>query len=124
MPGRTGWRATGADTLAGGPGADVFVFLSAADSTFGPAGRDRIVDFDPRQDRMGLAALDADAGRAGNQGFAFIGQAPFSGRAGQLHYEFRSDGTHVSGDLDGDRRPDFAIQLGGRITLGADDFLL
>jgi serralysin len=115
---------TGTDDLCGGTGADRFVFN---DGEFGGMSRstaDYIADFHRSEgDKIDLALVDAKAG-AGDDAFAFIGTADFSGTAGQLRY-FHSDGdTFVAGDVNGDGAADFIIFLAGSQTLAATDFIL
>lgn len=107
----------GSDRLQGDAGADTFVFLAAGDS---PAGaRDTVVDFSAAAgDRLDLRGVDANALVAGDQAFAWIGAQPF-GAAGQLRF---ADGV-LSGDLDGDRVADFAVNLGA-VAIAAKDILL
>ncbi|WP_374301061.1 hypothetical protein [Paracoccus sp. (in: a-proteobacteria)] len=113
----------GADWLAGGAGADSFVFGFIAESGVAPAGRDRVLDF-AGPDRIDLSGIDAATAAAGNQAFGFIGGTAFSGRSGQLRAELRADGTHVLGDVNGDRKADFDIWLDDRIAMNAGDFIL
>ena len=113
----------GADTLIGGTGTDRFVLASAAESNV--AAPDLIVDFIRAEgDKINLSALDANLNSGGNQSFAFIGAAAFSNRAGQLRYEQSGGDTFVSGDVNGDGKADFLIQLDTAVTLIASDFLL
>ncbi len=113
----------GADTLTGGTGADLFTLASVNDSR--PGSADLIVDFNRRHaDRIKLTALDANSQKPGNQAFAFIGSAPFSG-AGQLRYVYDA-GTAtgiLSGDIDGDRLPDIQIELIGVKIITLTDLL-
>ena len=114
---------TGADTLIGGSGADRFIFHDAADSR--PEAPDRITDFSRSQrDRIDLDGMDANALAAGDQDFAFIGTAAFSGTAGQLRFAQADGNTIAMGDVDGDAVADFAIQVTGLVNLSASDFLL
>jgi Ca2+-binding RTX toxin-like protein len=113
------------DTLTGGAGADAFLFAAgdAGGSTAGTA--DRITDFNQGEgDRIDLRGTDAHAGLAGDQAFAFIGQAAFGGIAGQLRYGQAASRTDITGDTDGDGAADFLIRLDGPIPLVAADFLL
>jgi Ca2+-binding RTX toxin-like protein len=105
----------GRDLLNGGGGADHFRFRSAAE-----ANGDTIQDFTRAADRIDLARIDANAAASGDQAFRFLGEAAFTGRAGELS----TLGTVVRGDLDGDGLADFALRLEGDPALGAADFLL
>jgi hypothetical protein len=75
------------------------------------------------EDRIDLAAIDADPGRPGNQAFTFIGAAAFSGTAGEVRVTAEGPDTVVQADTGGDGAADFAIALTGRIDLDADDFV-
>ncbi|MBA4490640.1 calcium-binding protein [Paracoccus sp. S1E-3] len=115
----------GADRLTGGAGADTFVFLTLADSTVGRGGRDTITDFSSAQrDLIDLRAIDADAGVAGNQTFTLIGSAAFGGHARELAVRAVTGGTLISGDVNGDKLPDFTLFLDDQLRLGLDSFLL
>lgn len=110
----------GADKLTGGAGADLFIF-NAIGETVG----DTILDFVRAQgDRIGLAAIDANESRSGDQAFAFIAKQGFHGVAGELRYQVGSSTTAISGDTDGDGVSDFRISLSGQHTLTTDSFLL
>ena len=117
--------STGADRMAGGAGADSFVFNALSDSTVSTAGRDTISDFNRAQhDRIELGAIDANARVAGNQAFNYLGDAAFTGQAGELSARNITGGTLISGDVNGDRIADFALLLDDRMSLGADSFIL
>jgi Ca2+-binding RTX toxin-like protein len=117
-----GWA--GKDTLTGGGGADTFTFSQTSHSAVG-ANADRITDFSHAQgDRIDLSAIDADTTLAGNQAFAFIGTALYSGDAGELRYSIVGATTTVAGDVNGDGTSDFHIQLTGAIGLVVSDFVL
>jgi serralysin len=103
----------GVDTLIGGAGNDTFQFSTLND--FG----DKIVDFAPGE-KIDVSRLDAKAGVAGDQAFAFIGSAAFGNVAGQLRY---ANGV-VEGDVNGDGLGDFSIVLVNNAALTAADFLL
>lgn len=103
----------GADQLTGRGGADTFVWRSAAEAG------DLVTDFNAAQgDRLDLAALDADLGRAGDQAFRLV--ADFTGQAGEL----RLQGQILGGDLNGDGAADFEIGLLGVDALSAGALLL
>jgi Ca2+-binding RTX toxin-like protein len=115
----------GADLLTGGGGADLFQYRSVSDST--AAAPDRILDFVRGTDRIDLSQVDADSAAAGDQGFAFIGNAAFSGLAGQLRSAFVGPNLwRVEGDVDGDRVADLVLEVVGTAgqSLTASDFLL
>ncbi len=114
----------GRDMLSGGAGADRFVF-NAGDTASDAANADAITDFSRQQrDRVVLSAIDADSAAAGDQAFAFIGTAAFSGVAGQLRYEAADGDTIIYGDTNGDGAADLAIRLAGTHALVAADFVL
>jgi hypothetical protein len=83
---------------------------------------DRITDFTSGQDKLDLAAVDANTLLGGDQAFAFVGTAAFSSTAGELRYEQVSGNTYVSGDTNGDGIADFMIALDGLHTLVGTDF--
>ncbi|RJL07998.1 calcium-binding protein [Paracoccus siganidrum] len=110
----------GSDVLYGGAGADIFVFRAPSDSPVG-AGRDRIMDFQRGLDRLDLRQIDADTGLAGNQSLAFSGTAA---AAHSVWYARAGENLILRGDVDGDGRADFAIELAGLSQLAETDFLL
>ncbi|SEI86362.1 hypothetical protein SAMN05428950_101413 [Sphingomonas sp. OV641] len=98
----------GRDRLTGGAGNDVFVFADVNDSgaTFGTA--DRIVDF-TAGDQIDLSGIDSNPAEAGDQAFSFIGDAAFSGVAGELRIAADRGNTVIYADMDGDMAADFAL---------------
>ncbi|PZQ45474.1 MAG: hypothetical protein DI556_22665 [Rhodovulum sulfidophilum] len=117
----------GMDVLTGGSGSDRFVFTSAAEAGKG-SGRDQIVDFIQRTDKIALD-FDADTTRTGDQAFKYIGGSSFSKVAGQLRSptEYGPSARIVQGDINGDGVADFEISVGGLgivASLGSGDFLL
>jgi Ca2+-binding RTX toxin-like protein len=96
----------GADLLAGGEGADTFRYFGRGGSR--PGQGDTILDFASGEDRIDLSAMSSD--------FAWIGEAAFSGRAGELRF---ADGV-LAADRDGDRIADFAIVVAGDPVLATD----
>ncbi|MGO4831062.1 cadherin domain-containing protein, partial [Rhizobiaceae sp. 2RAB30] len=117
----------GADTLFGGTGNDIFDFNGIADSRVGAGNRDIIGDFTRGQDRIDLSTIDANSLLGGNQAFAFLGTAAFTG-AGQLRYVQEGSGatakTVLSGNVDAGLGADFHIELKGHIALTSGDFIL
>ena len=89
--------------LAGGAGADRFVFSTIDDSLYG-ANADRISDFSHAQgDKIDLSAIDANTGARGGQAFTLIGSGLYTHQAGELRFAFTSLGiTTVAGDVNGD----------------------
>lgn len=134
----------GNDVLEGGAGSDVLIGSTGADryvftAVYATSGDTDTVRFSVEDgDRLDLRRIDAISGGA-NDAFAFIGDAAFSGAAGELRYELAGGWNvgggpdagsgniyMVSGDVDGDGVADFAIQLqvNGGAPLTAGDFLL
>jgi Ca2+-binding RTX toxin-like protein len=112
----------GKDMLRGGGGRDTFAYRLAAESPAN-ANRDQILDFNPGTastfvDRIGLAAIDADASRGGNQAFKFIGTNAFS-KKGQLRLKKTPAGILVQGNTQGATGADFEILLKGLSNTGA-----
>ena len=106
--------------MYGGTGADLFIYLSGQGET-------TIYDFAPGEgDRIALAAIDADITTPENDRFVFIGEAAFSGRAGELRYtvDIVSETTTVEVDTDGDAQADMAIYLPPITNLPESAFIL
>lgn len=119
------YGGSGADKLIGGTGADTFVFKSLTDSTVASTGRDTIYDFVPTEgDRIDLSAIDANTSSTGDQAFTFVGTAAFNGKKGELRYVKTSSDTYIYGDVNGDKKADFAIHLDDAITLQKGYFIL
>ncbi|MFL6853709.1 MAG: S8 family serine peptidase [Sphingomicrobium sp.] len=119
----------GRDTLVGGIGRDRFDLDLAGDSAVGSG--DQILDFGAGSDWIDLSTMDAKIGTKKNDAFQFIGDAAFTGAAGQLRYEIvdlagtAGDYTRISGDLNGDKVADFEIILIGHTdALHSTDFIL
>ena len=122
----------GRDVMLGGNGADRFDFNAASETGTGAATRDQIAGFAHLTDKIDLSTIDANGAAAGDTAFSFLATqgAAFTGVHGQLRW-FRSDqagsdndSTFIAGDINGDRVPDFQIELTGLKTLTAADFFL
>ena len=119
-----GW---GWDTMTGGSGDDTFVFRTAAETGSYAGSRDVITDFEAGRDTIDLSSLDANPTVDGIQSFSFLPRngAAFTGTAGEIawHTEPGQNRTVIQGDVNGDGRHDFEIELSGTVQLTADDFL-
>jgi Ca2+-binding RTX toxin-like protein len=113
----------GKDTLSGKQGNDRFVYSDSGDSLAGKANRDLIVDFGTGRDRIDLSAIDAISG-GDDDAFSFIKKAQFDTDAGALRYQSSGKSTLIQADIDGDGTADFEIELDGKHSLSAGDFLL
>lgn len=117
----------GRDRMTGGAGADRFVFADAVESPRRAA--DTVTDFDRSEgDVIDLGPIDADPGVPGDQGFAYIGDAAFSGTravpaSAELRWEAKARGVLVQADIDGDGRADLEIMVLGATGMVAEDFL-
>ena len=60
----------------------------------------------------------------GDQAFHFIGAQSFHHRAGELHFVRAVGHVFVEGDVNGDGRADFRIDIHGASTLSHSDFVL
>jgi serralysin len=89
----------------------------------GSARRDVITDFERGLDEIDLSGIDAKKGGADNA-FKWIGNSAFHGKAGELHYLKKAGFLLVEGDINGDRKADFQIEVSGINKLFADDFIL
>ena len=122
----------GRDVMAGGKGRDVFAFKTVDDMGLTGGSRDRIKDFHHGIDMIDLSAIDANGAAAGDAAFSLLHgrQASFTGAGAELrwyqadHRGDRHDKTIVAGDVNGDGKADFKIELTGLIHLSAADFLL
>jgi Peptidase M10 serralysin C terminal len=120
----------GKDTMTGGADADIFDFDSKAESVKG-VDRDSILDFSGVKvvgvdhDRIDLRTIDAVKGPH-NQAFKYIGAQKFHHIAGELQvkYNATADVAVVSGDIDGNGKADFQIEVHSPAALAKADFLL
>jgi Ca2+-binding RTX toxin-like protein len=109
----------GIDARTGGLGNDTFNFVPGDSS---PTARDSITDF-VRGDKIGLANIDANALRSGNQAFTFVGTG-VPDAAGEIGYYRTGGSTFVRGNTDADVVIAFEMRLTGNLTLAGGDFIL
>ncbi len=114
----------GRDVLTGGLDADRFDFNSVKDSAKTATYRDHITDFLRGSDKLDLCTIDARSTMTGNQAFKWIATQAFHHTAGELHYVRSGANVIVSGDVNGDGKADFQIQLDGLTAVGKADFIL
>ena len=116
----------GADSLVGEAGADVFDFNNINESRPGQASRDFINGFVRGEDLIDLSEIDANSLTGANDAFDFIGNAAFSGTAGELRYFTFSGGNFniVEADVNGDGIADMQIFVNLTNFMTGTDFVL
>jgi Ca2+-binding RTX toxin-like protein len=122
----------GQDILTGGAGKDRFDFDAVSETGKTVSKRDIIKDFLHATDKVDLSTIDANGSAANDGKFKFVASegAAFTGVRGQLIWDQQNnsgsanDRTIVSGDINGDRKADFSIELTGLKALTAGDFVL
>ncbi len=82
-----------------------------------------IGEFQTGTDKIYLGRIDANSQVAGDQAFAFIGAAAFSGAAGELRVFEAGGFQRIEGDTDGDQIADLVIVVNATAPLGQGDFL-
>jgi Peptidase M10 serralysin C terminal/RTX calcium-binding nonapeptide repeat (4 copies) len=115
---------TGKDTATGGGGRDLYDYNLVGDSPVGSATRDVVTDFAPGVDDLDLSGIDADATRAGDQAFRFVGAAGLGTTSGAVGYFSSGGNTVVRASTDADGTAELGIQLTGLKNLTVDDFYL
>jgi Ca2+-binding RTX toxin-like protein len=120
----------GKDSLTGGIDADTFDFNRKSESVKG-INRDIIQDFSGlglEGDHIDVHDIDAKKGVAGNQNFHFIGTHKFHHKAGELHFVKHGTFVTVEGDVNGDGKADFQIEVHNLAnnlnSLAPSDFVL
>lgn len=81
-------------------------------------------DFEVGIDKIDLDRIDANTTAAGDQAFAFIGNADFHNIVGELRFFWKGDKTYIEADLTGDGTADLSIKLAGNLAFTATDFVL
>ena len=138
---------SGNDTLLGGSGNDTLVGGKGGDQLFGGAGKDRF-DFNSSAeiglddsahdfvsdfrsgDVLDLSTLDANGSATGSGKFRLIEETDFDGdRACLIWYNedfsgSSKDRTWVEGDINGDYRADFQLEMKGLLFLTEASFIL
>ncbi|WP_395677993.1 hypothetical protein [Inquilinus sp.] len=113
----------GGDALKGGAGNDTFVYTALSDSAVSGIGKDTITDFSTG-DKIDLSAIDAD-GNSANSDTAFtFGTGDFTRTPGELRVVTAGAIQVVYADVNGDKVPDFAINVVSDHPLTAADFVL
>jgi Ca2+-binding RTX toxin-like protein len=111
------------DALKGGAGNDRFVYTALSDSAVSGLGKDTITDF-ASGDRIDLSGIDADGNPPnGDTAFSF-GTGDFTRHAGEIRIVTAGAIQVVYADVNGDKVPDFAINVVSDHALSAADFLL
>jgi VCBS repeat-containing protein len=116
----------GTDLLRGGAGRDTFRFDSVEDSTV--AAPDTVVDFNKGFDKIDLSRIDANTENGVEDAFTFVGDAAFTGTAGELRsvFDASTGQNRVEGDVNGDGFVDFVILVNvpNSAPLVVTDFIL
>ena len=100
--------------FGGGAGADTFMFESVKTMSVGKD-IDYIDDFSQSDgDRIDLDGI---------KGLSFGGTGDFGGGK-EVRYVIDGGHTYIYGDVDGDKKTDFEIDLNGKINLSEGDFIL
>jgi Ca2+-binding RTX toxin-like protein len=109
----------GQDRMTGGPGADWFVWTGIKETTKKGSTADFVLDFNGDDgDKINLEAIDAKTKKSGEQDFRFIGKKGFSGHKGELRFK---EGQ-LTGDVNGDGKKDFRINISNVTKMHIDDF--
>jgi serralysin len=122
---------SGRDVLTGGTGSDYFDFNSIGEIGSASGARDVVMDFSLVDDYLDLRTIDANVLTPGvNDAFGSIAAGrTLNGTPGALRYFYSdvagtaNDRTFVIGDVDGDKLPDFQLELVGLIALRPLDIL-
>jgi len=115
----------GFDDLYGGSGKDRFVFTSVKELGVSKSSTDEIFDFSHKQhDIIDFETIDANTRRGGDQDFTFIGTNAFHKVAGELRLAGNASGYYVYGDVDGDGKADFVLEVHSATRLVQGDFAL
>lgn len=113
---------SGQDALSGGADnlRDVFDFNVASESAVGVR-RDQINQFVHGTDKIDLSDIDANSANGGNGKFTFAGTTP---KAHAVWFTSVVGGAIVSGDVNGDKTPDFELFVANNTSMKVGDFIL
>jgi hypothetical protein len=76
-------------------------------------------------DTIDLSSIDANGSKKGDKAWKFLKKegAAFT-KAGQVGFDQKKLVTYVQGDLNGDGKADFKLQVAGKIDFEKADFVL
>lgn len=111
--------ATGAETLAGTSGADVFAYNAVADST--TSASDTITFNRSQGDKIDFSAL-VPTGTGAPAALRFSGVDPAGGKAWSAWQWSTADGGNIRVDTNGDSSADMNINLSSPVALQSSDF--
>ncbi|WP_353228845.1 calcium-binding protein [Novosphingobium sp.] len=116
---------TGKMIMVAGSGQDTFVFAPGKTGGLTTTTCDVIQKFHANPGNViDLSAFDSLLPAGGPTHLSFLGTAAFDMHAGQLRYEAAGTGLMVFGDINGDGKADFALNLTKLTSLSAGDFIL
>ncbi|MDZ7904554.1 MAG: M10 family metallopeptidase C-terminal domain-containing protein [Cypionkella sp.] len=113
------YGGTSADKIWGGSGYDDFIFNDG--HTGKSSSRDVVNDFEKGKDDLDVTDIDANTKKSGDQDFAYGGT---TAKAYGVWYAKVGSSVIVYGDVTGDKKADFEIQLFGTTSLSSSDFIL
>jgi Ca2+-binding RTX toxin-like protein len=114
----------GVDTMTGGLGGDRFDFDAVAEIGKKKGLLDKIPDWGDG-DTIDLSSIDANGSKKGDKAWKFLKKegAAFT-KAGQVGYDQKKAVTYVQGDVNGDGKADFKLQVAGKMDFEKADFVL
>ena len=96
---------------------------STTETSVTAANADVVADF-AAGDRIDVSTIDADVYASGNQAFAFIGSAAFSGTPGEINYYHAAGYTFIQLQTGTSVDVEAVIRLDGILTPQASWFVL
>jgi Ca2+-binding RTX toxin-like protein len=114
----------GKDMMFGGAAGDRFDFDAVAEIGKKKGQLDLISDWGD-SDRIDLSTIDANGSKKGDKAFKFLKKEGTAlTKAGQVGFDQKKTVTYVQGDLNGDGKADFKLQVTGKIDFEKADFVL